>query len=84
MTVKKMYEDLDYWIHIGIGDDIIHSPEHRPEYQHLVAKAKSKITDIEQVPLLVLMLLRVELKKPFFLQPTFWRLVWLKLTRKIK
>ena len=40
LSVKKLYDDLEYWQMIGIADDIIDLPKHRPEYCHLVAKYK--------------------------------------------
>lgn len=80
LTVKKLFDDLDYWIHIGIADDIVSLPYHRPEYQHLVAQAKTKTTEPENIPIVALALLETELKKPWFMQKTFW--VLLKITIK--
>lgn len=77
MTVQKIYDDLDYWIMIGIGDDIVNIPDHRPEYQHLVARAKLISDDPQNIPILVLRLLKKELEKPVILRPTFWRLAWI-------
>lgn len=81
LTVKKLHDDLDYWIHIGIGDDIVNLPEHRPEYQHLVKQGppegirKDDIYYGQIVAELVLEKLKAELSKPWFLQPTFWHLL---------
>lgn len=77
MTVQKIYDDLDYWIMIGIGDDIVNIPEHRPEYQHLVARAKLISDDPQNIPILVLWMLGKELEKPVLLRPTTWRLAWI-------
>lgn len=82
LTVKKMYDDLDYWIHIGIGDDIINLPNHRPEYQHLVKKF-SFAEDSKIIQAAVLESLKNELKRPWFLRPTFYKILKLKLMRKI-
>ena len=82
LTVQSMHDDLDYWIHLGIGDDIIKLPEQRIEYQHLVKKfgtmRDNEICDA------VLFSLRQELLRPNFLRPTYYRLLWLRLTRRIK
>lgn len=83
ITVQKMFDDLDYWIMIGIGDDIVKIPAHRPEYQHLVNKFKVTYSDPDTIAKLVLDELKDELKKPFFLQPTFWKLLWLRIRRKV-
>lgn len=83
ITVQKMFDDLDYWIMIGIGDDIVNIPAHRQEYQHLVARAKRFSTDKELIPKIVLNNLSNELKRPALFRPTFWRLIWLKVTGKI-
>ena len=84
LTVKKLYDDLDYWIHIGIGDDIVNLPDHRPEYQHLVKQNLKKYNhelERELIPGLVLIDLNFELKKPWFMRPTFWVLLWLQIKR---
>lgn len=52
ITVKKLKDDLDYWIMIGIADDIVRCPDSRPEYQHLVKKAQrwnenSKVSQLD-------------------------------------
>lgn len=82
ITVKQMYDDLDYWIHIGIGDDIIKLPNHRPEYQHLVRKFWSA-EDPLIIQAAVLESLKRELQKPWFMRPTFYQILKLKLMRKI-
>lgn len=84
LTVKKLYDDLDCWIHIGIADDIVKLPEHRPEYQHLVRKAVRLTTDEENIPVIVLYKLSHELKKPWFMRPTFWVLLKLSIKRIFK
>lgn len=73
LTVKKVYEDLDYWKHIGVGDDIINMPTQRREYQHLLNRylhvEKEKRVDE------VLKDLKLQLAKPFFKQRTFYHLL---------
>lgn len=94
LSVKKLHDDLDYWIHLGLGNDIINSPEQRQEYRHLVRDAvrlwqadeenldKSLYIDTTELKnqFIVqhsLLSLKRELEKPWYLQPTFYRLLWL-------
>lgn len=75
-SVKKLHDDLEYWIFIGIGDDIIELQEQRLEYKPLVQKYND--------PSHVLSALRYELELPWYKRPTFWHLVRLNLKRLIK
>jgi hypothetical protein len=77
-----MHDDLEYWIHIGIGDDIIKMPEQRPEYQHLIVRNCNIHDDLNVSR--ALSRLSLELKRPVFLQPTFYRILWLTIRGKIK
>lgn len=77
--VKKLYENLDYWLHIGIADDIIHAPDQRKEYQHIVRELKAGGYSDEAIPDLTLIELETELKLPFYKQRTFWRFMFLKI-----
>lgn len=79
ISVEKLRDDLDQWIFIKIGDDILNMPDMRPEYQHLVKKLKDLGVKREMIPFLVLEELRAECLYPVILRPTFWRLVWLKI-----
>ena len=76
-TVKKLKDDLDYWIHIGIGDDIVTAPESRPEYQHLVKYLKSREVKEERIPACALFLMKKELERSVICQTTFWVLICL-------
>lgn len=73
LSVKKVYEDLDYWKFIGTSDDIITMPTQRREYQHLLNRylhiEKAKRVDA------VLLDLKLQLAKPFFKQRTFYHLM---------
>lgn len=73
LSVQKMHDDLDYWIHIGLGDDIVSIPDHRPEYQHLVKRHKA--AELSEIPKLVLADLKLQLTKPWYQQRTFWVLL---------
>ena len=77
-SVKKLYEDLEYWIFIGIGSDIVDLKYQRPEYSHLVEKFKNYP---DETPKLALGVLREELKRPWYKRPSFWHLVKLNLGR---
>lgn len=83
LTVQKMHDDLDYWIHLGIGDDIVKAPQARPEYQHLVRRAAEAEISKESTPDFVRYLLRNELKRPAVLRSTTYRLIWLRIKRTI-
>lgn len=77
LTIQKMRDDLDYWIHIDLAEDIINAPEHREEYQHLV-KMFSKRTDEKRLIIaLVMGELDRQLQLPSLLRPTFWILKYL-------
>lgn len=82
LTVQKMYDDLDYWIHIGIGDDIITLPDQRKEYQHLVRKFHFS-EDHKIVQAAVLESLRQQLQKPWYMRTTFWVLLMLWAKSKV-
>jgi hypothetical protein len=78
--LKKLYDDLDYWIFIGIGDDIVKAKEQRPEYKPLVLIAKNRGIDSSKIPRVVKYLLHIE-KGKFIL---FSKIAWLVLTLKVK
>lgn len=81
ISVKNLFDELDYWTHIGIADDIVKIPDQRPEYQHLVSKAKLATIEPENIPILVLSYLLKELEKPWYMRPTFWVLLKLKIKK---
>jgi len=74
-SVQKLYDDLDYWIFIGIGQDIVDLKAQRPEYAGLVELYKNE----ENIPVAVLFHIRAELEKPWFIRPLFWRLIGVRL-----
>lgn len=78
-SVKKLRDDLDYWIYIGIGDDIIELKSQRLEYKHLVERYQHRPDCVPQV----LWALEHELSLPWFKRPTFWHLVKLNLKRTL-
>lgn len=63
MTKQEFFDELDYWLFIGIGDDILV----RPEYGELVKEARSQRVKDEDIPAFVLGLLkgRVESSRRF-------------------
>jgi hypothetical protein len=74
-SVKKLKDDLEYWIFIGIGDDLIELRDQRLEYAPLIDKWGE--------PKSVLVALNQELKLPWYKRPTFWHLVRLNIKRTI-
>lgn len=52
-STSKLFEDLDHWIYIQIGDDILH----RPEFKFYVDEGKKLKLQPEQIPPFVLGLL---------------------------
>lgn len=75
-SVKKLRDDLEYWIFIGIGEDIIDFKDQRPEYRHLVDKWDE--------PKHVLVALNEELKLPWYKRPTFWHLMKINMKRILR
>lgn len=78
--IKKLYDDLDYWIFIGIADDIVNCKDQRPEYKPLVLIAENKGIDKSKIPRVVRYLLHIEKSKSLF----FSKVAWLLLTLKVK
>lgn len=83
MIWKLIYE-LEHWIQIGIGGDIVTARSQRPEYQHLVEFYLDQRLPPEKIPAAVFIHLKKEAELPFYKSPTFWRLVWIRLRRLIK
>lgn len=86
-TVKTLRDELDYWQHIGIADDIIKASSMRPEYHHLVQEYKeieNTPKNIENKIKWILMDLENELKNPWYLRPTFWALLKLQIKKWLK
>lgn len=78
--LKKLYDDLDYWIYIGIGDDIVKARDQRPEYKSLVLIAENRGIDKSKIPRVVKYLLHIEKGKVLLLS----KYAWLLLTLKVK
>lgn len=76
LSVKKLRDDLELWIQLGIDSDIVDMPDLRPEYQHLLDKYKNTQS--------VLTALNIECRLPWYKRPTFWRLLKLEITKWIK
>lgn len=75
ISIWKLIYDLDYWLHIGTGDDIVNCPDNRPEFQHLVKEFKAQNVPADKIPGKVLIRLKQEAELPWYKRPTFWRLV---------
>jgi len=76
LSVKRLHDELDHWIFIGIGDDIVKCRDQRPEYYHLIKHFPLNLKP-EIIAQFVLIMLKTELDFPWFIRPTFWHLVWL-------
>lgn len=82
MSIWKMIWELEYWLHIGVADDIVTSPANRPEYQHLVEKFRLLSVKPSDIPVKVLAELKYEaLALPFYKQTTFWVILKLRLLK---
>ena len=74
-SIWKLIYELEYWIQIGTGDDIVNCPDNRPEYSHLVAKLIEQKVPKEKIPAKALLILKEESSLPFWKSPTFWHLL---------
>lgn len=83
-SIWKMIYDLEHWIEIGIGDDIIRARTSRPEYQVLVQNLLDQQVPPEKIPGKVLVSLKEEADLPFYKRPTFWLIVRLTIKRMFK
>lgn len=81
--IKKLYDDLDYWIYIGIGDDIVKARDQRPEYKSLVLIAENRGIDKDKIPRVVKYLLHIEKGKVLLLSKYAWLLLKLKVKSKL-
>lgn len=76
--LKKLYDDLDYWIFIGIGDDIVKARDQRPEYKSLVLIAENRGIDKDKIPRVVKYLLMKQLNKPILILYAQRIVLWIK------
>lgn len=81
ISVRKLRDDLDYWNHIGLGDDIVKCPGQRKEYQHHVETLKVRGMSDERIPKAVVKVLDLELRKFVLFRPTFWRILLIGVKR---
>lgn len=84
MSIWKMIYDLEYWIQIGIGDDIVRSAQSRPEFLPIVNQCRAEGIKVESIPAEVVVRLKREANLVWFKQPTFWRLVFLQIKKVFK
>jgi hypothetical protein len=81
ISIWKMIYDLEYWLHIGTGNDIVRSPDNRKEYQHLVEHYRKLKVEDEKIPAKVIVHLKKEAEIVWFKRRTFWRNLWLWVKR---
>lgn len=84
ISIWRLIYELEYWIHIGIADDVIRAPEARREYSHLVKEFKEQQIPDESIPGKIVVRLKQEAELPFYKQPTFWHLVRLQIRKLFK
>lgn len=66
ITLKKLYDDLDYWAMINIDSDIYNQRNTRVEYLPFVQKAESFGFKDELITKFVLLTLKDEIEKPWY------------------
>lgn len=81
MNAQRLFDELYYWNHLGIGDDIVNFRAHRKQYGHYVDFLISLKVKKEEIPAKVEMLLMLEAQKPILFQRTFWRCLRLKVNK---
>lgn len=84
ISIWRLIYELEYWIQIGIADDVVRVPESRQEYAHLVKEFKAQHIPDEFIPGRIVVRLKQEAKLPFYKQPTFWHLVKLSIRKLFK
>lgn len=77
--LKKLYDDLDYWIYIGIGDDIVKARDQRPEYKSLVLIAENRGIHKDKIPRVVKYLLLQQINKPVLVLYAQRIVSWIKI-----
>lgn len=82
LKLWEMHNNLDEWIHIGIGDDIHKAKEQRPEYQYYVRKIENDPHKKINIPRNTVKMIRSDLK--YFVRPVYFWILWLWITRKLK
>jgi len=83
-SIWKLIYDLEYWIQIGTGDDIVKCPGNRAEYQHAVKFLKARNTPPERIPNDVVVFLKRDARLPWIKRKTTWHLLILLINRTIK
>jgi hypothetical protein len=81
LSIKKLYDDLDYWKMIGIDSDLYECSSHRLEYLPLVEQAKKLHYCGPEITEYVLLKLMLESKKPLYKQKYLWYLIKLKIKK---
>lgn len=96
LSVKRLYDDLDYWIMIGIGSDIHELPYQRREFLPALNRARNNMSkayssfivppfaDDQALAKEAREELKRELQSILILRPTFYWLLWLEIKRVLK
>ena len=83
-SLWRLIYDLEFWIMIGTGNDIVICKSQRPEYSHIVDELLSQKVDPDFIPSRVVARLKEETKLPFYKSRTFWRLILLNLKKFVR
>lgn len=81
LSIWKLIYDLEYWIYIGTGYDVVQCKDNRPEYKLLVERLVNQKVELDQVPGKVLIELKKQANIAFYKRPMFWYLVKLWIWR---
>lgn len=84
ISIWQMIYELEFWISIGTGDDIVRCPDQRKEYQHIVQMLKDQKVQDEFIPGRVVAHLKAEARLPFYKRKTFWVLLKMLLRHPLK
>jgi len=84
ISVKKLYDNLEYWKFIGIAKDIYECPDNRLEYKPYVDLAKRNGLYEDEIVKFTICGLENELCMPWYDRPTFWYLIKLTIKRAFR
>lgn len=66
LTIKKLYDDLEYWDMNQMASDIYECKSMRPEYLPFVVKAEAANLQDQEIIRFVLWHLKIESAKPWY------------------
>lgn len=84
LSIWKHIYWLEYWIQIGIGDDVVTCKDARLEYKPIVEKLLKTNIPPEKIPGKVLNILKAQAEIPFYKRPYFYYLLKLQILMLFK